>query len=111
MDAVVDHAFILLNLALTLVVVWVNVGEAATGFRQWRLIRAWSAVFGGVYAMSYIILLTGVVDRLAWSKVMIGVSPIVWVAVWIAPAWQSRRIRQQIVREGIAELGANRKTA
>ena len=107
----IDIGFVTLNLLLTLVAVWVNVGEAVNGFGPWRLIRAWTAVFGGVYATSYVILLTGVVDRLAWSHVMIGVSPVVWVAIWIAPAWQSRQIRQRIVAEGIADIGAARKTA
>ena len=107
----VDRWFIILNLGIVLAVAWVNFSEARHGFRQWRRIRWWAFGFALVYATSYVILLTGVVDRLEWSKVMIGVSPTVWVAVWLAPAWKSRQIRGRIVAEGIAEIGATRKAA
>jgi len=107
----IDRGFIALNLVIVLAVAWVNFGEARNGFRQWRRIRWWAFGFALVYATSYVILLTGWVDRLHWSKVMIGLSPVVWVAVWLAPAWKSRQIRDRIVAEGIAEIGANRRAA
>jgi hypothetical protein len=107
----IDRAFIILNLGIVCAVAWVNFGEARNGFRQWRRIRWWAFSFALVYACSYLILLTGVVDRLAWSKIMIGVSPAVWVAVWLAPAWKSRQVRGRIVTEGIAHIDATRRAA
>jgi hypothetical protein len=104
MSGNIDKAFILLNMALVVRVVYFNAREAREGFVAWRPTRFITAVFGCVYLLSYTVVLTGAISRLTWSYVMVGVSPIVWEVVWTWPARRTRMIRKQMVATGVVKI-------
>lgn len=103
-----QHALIFANLVLTVWVVKVNLGEAFAGFKELRWTRLGVAIFAGIYSCSYLLLLSGAVERLVWSQVMVGVSLPVWFFVWGQPARRQRQLRQRTVNRGVSTLDAAR---
>ena len=106
-----DLGFILLNLVMVVRAIWVNRREGRHGFREFRWICNWRAGFATLYAVSYLVLLAGVVDRLQWSRIMVGVSPVVWEIVWTRPATMNGAVRRELVDSGVARIEEGQRVA
>ena len=106
----IDHGFIALNILIVMRAIRFNAEEAKVGFREWRAVRFSAVVLASLYLTSYLILLTGVIDRLTWSMTMVGVSPVVWEIVWVWPARRARQVRRRMEAEGIRQIGGQQRS-
>jgi hypothetical protein len=74
------------NLLGCLFAIAANACAAHVGFLIHRGLATIVAVIAGMYAIGYVLLLTGTVTLLAWSQFYRGVSLVVWPIVWAGPA-------------------------
>lgn len=96
-----DLTFLWLNVGCASVAALVN-GWAALRpgpFVEWRPLRAAVGVLAAFYAAAYAVLALDVVPLTTWSPFMRGVSPTVWVVVWIGPVALTHRIWRRARRD------------
>ena len=91
-----------LNLVGAAVAIPVNLLAARRGFLASSWVHSVIAVFAGIYACGYALLLTGTVPLAEWGECFRGVSIAVWwVGPWMLPALVSlhmwRRVRTEVV--------------
>ena len=86
-----------MNACFALVAGVLNIREARHGFQQWAVLRYLTAAYAFFYVLSYGVLLSGVVDRLAWSRFMVGVGTSCWVVVWWGPSLVMKRVVGKLV--------------
>lgn len=91
-----------LNLAGALVAIPVNLLAARRGFLASSWVHSVIAVFAGIYACGYVLLLTNTIPLAEWGEFFRGVSIAVWwVGPWMLPALVSlfmwRRISTEVV--------------
>lgn len=91
-----DHFAILLNALLVIRVLIKTTRARRIGVTaEANKLLAVTAGFAVIYLVAYAVLLSGIVDRLEWSKVMVGVSVPVWWIIWPALADAATSLREQ----------------
>ena len=106
-----DKFFLFLNFLMVLRVILHASIEARDGFSEYRWINLWRAGLGCVYALSYVFVLTGTIDRLLWSQIMVAVSLMMWDIVWTRPVLAMRKLRKELVARGVRRIDQKRKAA
>ena len=95
----VDTFVIWLNLAGCLTAVPVNLMAARHGLLTSAWLHHVIAVFAAIYALGYVMLLSGTLSVLEWSGFFRGVSVLVWPVVWVGPAALSLHTWRKIQTE------------
>ena len=91
-------------------IIWLNViGAALSAFfnfkaartnpAPWQRIRLLIGVYSIIYVIGYMWLLGIGEDVLTWSQTMRGGSVLVWPLVWIAPAYVSTRVWNEVKQD------------
>jgi len=106
-----DVALVMLNIVLASRASYFNYHEWRHGFKELRWVSGWRTAFAAIYAISYTLLTFFSVDRLLWSRIMIGVSPLVWEFVWVRPAKNSKAIRDAMVTANVTTIQARKDRA
>lgn len=100
-----DRFVFTLSFILTVVAAAVRLRESRTGlWLQFRWVHRIIGLLAGAYAVGYLSVLFGVVDRLTWSRFFTGVSLFAWVIVWIYPPILARRVAHDIVEQTAVAL-------
>ena len=94
-----DLIVIWLNLAGCVAAIPINLHAARVGFLIHPGLARTIAVVAGIYAVGYVMLLTGTVHVAAWSDFYRGVSVVVWPLVWSGPALMSLSALRHARRE------------
>ena len=66
---------------------------------EFRWVHRTIGLLAAFYCVGYLAVLTGVVDRLEWSRFFAGVSMFAWLIVWVYPPLLARRISHKIVTQ------------
>lgn len=80
---------------------WLGYRRGIPGLRSWHYA---TSVLSAFYVVGYVWLLTTADSVDVWSSRMRGLSLLVWVTVWIAPAVLSVRIWHRMQRDVLEQV-------
>lgn len=97
---VFGNCIIWLNVIGAVVAAFFNLKAARNNPAPWQKIRLLTGVYSIIYVVGYMWLLGIGTDGIeAWSQTMRGVSVLAWPLVWIAPAYVSTRVWNNVRRD------------
>lgn len=93
-----DRFVFSVSLVLSLVAAAVRLREGKSGaWIEFRWVHRTIGLLALFYSLGYVAVLSGVVDRLVWSRFFAGVSMFAWIIVWVYPPVLARRISHKIL--------------
>jgi len=97
--SVLENIVIWLNMIGATIAVYYNYKASSIGILKLRLVHFLIAGFGTVYVLGYLFLLLCDPQFLLWSAWFRGISLFVWFIVWIAPAYNSYKMWQDLEKK------------